>query len=541
MVAAIDVGGSGGISLWQVDRLDAPVASLTLPETGAGSNLRIDRPPGWLQFSPNGALLYASSQKSVFVFDVATGRQIRAFEGAGGLALSPDGATLAVARRDVGPGLYDTATGRLTAQLVGHDGAVSAAAFSPDGSLVATVSDDRTSAVWDARTGEQLHLLEGHASQVTAVSFGADETTLYTSGLDGAVFAWDLERTHGLARDMPTTLASGTPFDHLLAPQGDTAVYTGAAGREPFVMNITTGHRTELKAPSGARMDVTGLAYRPDGRRVVTVENRGTLRLWDIVTGEMLALQGGNLGRQNLGAVAFTPGGEHIVVADTHGRVTELDGQSLEPTGRVLETGITAESIRATHDGVVAVTASGPQVERGLDVVMADIDEGRVVHQLNVPIWRARADFSPDGRTYWLGGWDGRIVRVDVATGTLSGPPDRVHDGPIHWLAFSPDGRTMVSQAADGKLALWDATTGVAIAVAQPGPASVGAETAYRDGHTVIVAYDDGSMVSFETDPHLWETYACEVTGRNLTQDEWHDAFPDRDYERTCPQFPPGG
>jgi WD40 repeat protein len=189
---------------------------------------------------------------------------------------------------------------------------------------------------------------------------------------------------------------------------------------------------------------------------------------------------------------------------------------------------------------VVALTTSGAQVEHGSQVVIADLDEGRVLHRLDVPLWEAQANFSPDGKTYWLGGWDGRVIRVDVATGELSGPPGRVHDAPVEWLAFSPDGRTMVSQAADGKLALWDATTGAPTAVVQPGPASVGAVAAYSDdGHTVIVAYDDGSMVGFEADPHAWEAHACEVAGRNLTRDEWHDAFPDRAYERTCPQHPP--
>jgi hypothetical protein len=86
---------------------------------------------------------------------------------------------------------------------------------------------------------------------------------------------------------------------------------------------------------------------------------------------------------------------------------------------------------------------------------------------------------------------------------------------------------------------LWGAAP---VALAQPGPASVGAVAAYRDdGHTVILAYDDGSMVSFETDPQAWEAHACDVAGRNLTQDEWHAAFPDRAYERTCQQFPPDG
>jgi WD40 repeat protein len=294
-----------------------------------------------------------------------------------------------------------------------------------------------------------------------------------------------------------------------------------------------------LRAPSSAFMDVTWLAYRPDGRRLVTVEDRGTVRLWNVDTGEMLATEG--RGRHNLGAVAFTPDGEHVVVADADGHVTELDGHTLEPTGRELETGITVEGLRATHDGVVAVTASGVQVESGSEVVIADLDESEVLHRLDVPLWTVSANFSPDGETYWLGGWDGRVARVDVAAGKLSAPPERVHDGPVQSLAFSPDGRSVVSQSADAKLALWDATTGVPTAVVQPGPASVGAVAGYSDdGHTVIVAYDDGSIVSFETDPKAWESHACEVAGRNLTRDEWRDAFPDRAYERTCPQFPPG-
>jgi WD40 repeat protein len=152
LLAAIDVLGFGGIALWRADQR-YPIDRLTLPETGPlVNNLRTTGPPGWLRFSPDGALLYASSEGPVFVFDVATGRQLRVFDGAGGLALSPDGRTLVVARSGAGPGLFDTRTGRLIAELVGEQGPVSAATFSADGSLVATVSDDRTAAAWDAVT-----------------------------------------------------------------------------------------------------------------------------------------------------------------------------------------------------------------------------------------------------------------------------------------------------------------------------------------------------------------------------------------------------
>lgn len=274
MLAAIDVAGTGNIALWRVDQPGVPVARVTLPDAGTSVNLRINRAPGWLRFSPDGALLYASSQKAVFAFGVATGRQVRAFDAAGGLALSPDGGTLVVARPNAGPGLYDTRTGNLTTELAGHEGPVTAAAFSPDGSLVATVSDDRTVAVWDAATGERLHLLEGHADRVTAVSFGADDATLYTVGLDGALFVWDLDRTHGLARAvLPATPAVSAQFDQLIAPRADTAVYVGADGRSLVVVDVTTGQRTELRAPGG--MDLRWFAYRPDGRRLVMARTEG--------------------------------------------------------------------------------------------------------------------------------------------------------------------------------------------------------------------------------------------------------------------------
>jgi hypothetical protein len=102
-----------------------------------------------------------------------------------------------------------------------------------------------------------------------------------------------------------------------------------------------------------------------------------------------------------------------------------------------------------------------------------------------------------------------------------SGFDYRTRGLPVGSSPASGDQRTMVSQAADGKLAMWDAITGVPTGVVQPGPASMGGVAGYGDdGHTIIVAYDDGSMVSFETDPDAWVAHACKVAGRNLTQDD---------------------
>ena len=89
-------------------------------------------PPGWLVFSPDESHLYAGGAGPTVAFDVGTGERVRSFDSGGGLAVEsgrrldccPTGATTV--------GVFDTADGRLRAELVGHDAQVMGAAFSPD-------------------------------------------------------------------------------------------------------------------------------------------------------------------------------------------------------------------------------------------------------------------------------------------------------------------------------------------------------------------------------------------------------------------------
>jgi hypothetical protein len=95
----------------------------------------------------------------------------------------------------------------------------------------------------------------------------------------------------------------------------------------------------------------------------------------------------------------------------------------------------------------------------------------------------------------------------------------------------------LASVGFDGQVTLLDTTDAVPFARLQPGEANLQATASYRrDGHTLVIAYDDGSVISFDTDPTAWEKHACTVAGRNLTNDEWHNAFGNRTYRQTCPQ-----
>ena len=56
----------------------------------------------------------------------------------------------------------------------------------------------------------------------------------------------------------------------------------------------------------------------------------------------------------------------------------------------------------------------------------------------------------------------------------------------------------------------------------------------------VMIVDDTGVILEWDPRPDAWEAHACRVAGRNLTQAEWAELFPDQEYRVTCPEFPAG-
>lgn len=146
-----------------------------------------------LAFSPDGALLATgggepsrSGELKVWnvaerklVLDLAEAHSDTVF----GLEFSPDGKYLASCGADKFVRVFEVATGKQVRSFEGHTHHVLDVAWRADGRVLASCGADSVLKVWDFETGEQQRTIAGFGKEVTSVAFvGAGTQTISSSG-----------------------------------------------------------------------------------------------------------------------------------------------------------------------------------------------------------------------------------------------------------------------------------------------------------------------------------------------------------------------
>ena len=155
------------------------------------------------------------------------------------------------------------------------------------------------------------------------------------------------------------------------------------------------------------------MAFSPDGVRIVSGGDGGTVRIWDAETGHQVGAPLTRLSTR-IERVAFSPDQRRIVFGDEEGTIRLWDAETRRQIGAPL----------AGHEGPINAVA-----------------------------------FSPDGRRIVSGGEDHTLRLWDAETGREIGAPLREPEDRINALAFSPDGQYIISGGDYfGIVRLWDVT-----------------------------------------------------------------------------------
>jgi WD40 repeat protein/serine/threonine protein kinase len=447
--------------------------------------------PTALAFSPDGCRLAvavsgpagARERGRVRVWDLSSGAAASPiFDGPGpypGLAFSPDGRRLAVTGGDAFPqrtagrgGLWvcDAATG--LRETAFHDGWCRLAAFSPDGRAVAAAVQDQPRdgarpasfrlRIWDVASGAERASTPPVRGRPMALAYGPGER--------GGRIA--------VARR---------------GPSGDSVLtlYHAATGRE--LLNFP-----------GSPDRGTQLAFSPDGARVAWGKTDATVWVGEAERGDLdLALRGHTA---TVVGLAFVPDGSKVVTAGSEGALKFWDVTASGPVGESLPEGTISPVVAVSPDGLLTVTErstpGGPATLRVLDA--EGRSRGRIpagTTNFCVPALspdRARVAAVETRQAE-------RVARVkvwEVATGrqrlALDLPTPGRFETAFGGVAFSPDGTRVAAAVTladeeerdlDISMTVWDADTGHRL-VALPGRHTAFTPLAFSPDGTRIAAAD---------------------------------------------------
>ena len=279
------------------------------------------------------------------------------------------------------------------------------------------------------------------------------------------------------------------------APTDEAATAIREALDASYARGVLEGH-TEA---------VNSAAFSPDGSRIVTASDDGTVRIWDARSHATIRTLHPSASR--VLSAAYDPDGTRIVTAGSRGSVEIWNADTGEKVEELQGHRGTVWSAAWSADGDRIVTAGHDGTARVWNARSGDEVAVFTGHRGNV----YDASFSPNGKRVVSASHDGSARVWDAETGreirvlSVRDEPGVGNTVEVNGADFSPDGRYVVTASDDGVGRVWSTRTG-RVKLLLPGSDQMYTAQFSHDGQHVVTANLEAARV--------WDVATAEELGK---------------------------
>jgi len=375
--------------------------------------------------------------------------------------------------------------------------------FSMDGQFIVAGVGDYTAIIWDAKTGKELRKIKKTKSTCTScineAVFTSENKYLLTTRSDTI---WMFNRSTGaLIRDFYGRGGSLEGLTVSLDSRYLAAIEYGVA--ELWDLNSGT---LLFQAGNYSENKILSLSISPDGRQMITGNDKRMTEIWDIGSGKKVITLRGYLNNVDerilnhsymywaalVNEAKLSPDGKYIAVGRTGNNAKIIDFN----TGKVHKT------LRGHNSMVISLNFSKDSkylATGGLDgkAIIWDVETGDPVREISFPdenLAIFSVDISADGTMLATADWGGYVMIWDIASGKriqIVSPHDRTA---VYQVKFAPSGVYFISAGLDRKLKLTEIDTGEEIRTFTGHTDLVSSINLNSEGNRIITSGWDGTI-----------------------------------------------
>ena len=400
-------------------------------------------------------------------------------------------------------GIWDVKTGRRLVRMslggVDISGSADGVAFNTSGSKVAVGYGGGQVAIFQASNGRKLESATvAPSALVNGLAF-IGNTGALAIATDKGFAIWEPHRLHVMLSHKPASTIAVNPRNAL-----EFAVVTDS---HAVIWNITRSGKTRQRRLPHGSWSTNDAAFSPDGNEVVTADNDGSVRVFNLKTFKTVMTL--SAGEADASSVAFSPDGKQIAAGYSSGRARVWDvptrlqltllagGASSVEAAQFNANG--SEIVTASDDGTIRVWHSQPREMRA-EFANAKAD--------GTPNPVSEAVYSSNGRRVLSFDNSGRI-HVFSASGVQQAVISA--GASVNSAAWNSTGTEIVSAESDGTVNLWRATGSHYTRIALPSPIRF----SNGQSHSVDMS-SDGSRIAILTPSYYTVQVRSTKTGQLL-------------------------